>query len=64
MLGQTIASALMITGYGIIAVPTGIVTAEMTQIRREEVTTRVCPACSAEGHDSDAVFCKRCGAHL
>ncbi|ARA94212.1 MAG: ion transporter [Bacteroidetes bacterium] len=63
-LGQALASFIMIIGYAIIAVPTGIVTAEMTWTRRRPVSTQVCPQCAAEGHDPDAVFCKRCGARL
>jgi len=64
-LGQMIASGVMILGYGIIAVPTGIVTVEMTQAYgKKKVTTQSCPQCSAEGHDSDAVHCKFCGTPL
>lgn len=61
--GQILASAVMILGYSIIAVPTGIVTAEMTKIR-QQVSTQACRECSAEGHDPDARFCKYCGAAL
>jgi voltage-gated potassium channel len=63
-LGQTVAAALMILGYSIIAVPTGIVSAEMARTRYRGVTTQSCPQCSAEGHDLDASHCKRCGAPL
>ena len=64
-LGQSIASVIMILGYGIIAVPTGIVSAEMVQIKnREMVTTQVCPHCLREGHDLDAKHCKYCGSVL
>jgi voltage-gated potassium channel len=64
-LGQTLASVIMILGYGIIAVPTGIVSAEMVQIKaREKLTTQVCPHCIKEGHDKDATFCKYCGGAL
>ena len=63
-LGQTIASIIMIIGYGIIAVPTGIVTAELGQIYKKGVSTQACPECSAEGHDKDAKFCKYCGSPL
>ena len=63
-LGQVLASVVMIMGYGIIAVPTGIVTVEMTQAFKKKVTTEGCPECSAEGHDEDALFCKFCGAKL
>lgn len=62
--GQAMASLVMIMGYGIIAVPTGIVTAELTQIRQKEVSGQACPACSLQGHDVDAVHCKHCGAKL
>lgn len=63
--GKAIASLIMIIGYGIIAVPTGIVTAEITYaMRGERVTTRACHECSASGHDADAKFCKNCGARL
>jgi voltage-gated potassium channel len=61
--GKILASAVMIAGYSIIAVPTGIVTAELTRTARE-VSTQVCPECHREGHDPDAVFCKYCGAKL
>jgi voltage-gated potassium channel len=63
-LGQTLAALIMIIGYGIIAVPTGIVTAELAQTYRESISTQSCPQCSAEGHDPDAEFCKYCGARL
>ena len=64
-LGQLIASMVMIMGYGIIAVPTGIVTVEMTRAARKKgASTRSCAACGAEGHDLDAVYCKRCGSSL
>jgi voltage-gated potassium channel len=62
--GQALAAIIMIMGYSIIAVPTGIVTAELTQLRQQKVSTQACRACSAEVHDSDAKFCKYCGAEL
>ena len=62
--GQLLASLVMILGYGIIAVPTGIVTAELTAGRAHPVSTQACPACGREGHDSDAQHCKFCGAAL
>ena len=61
-LGQAIASLIMILGYGIIAIPTGIVTAELTF--KQNISTQVCPECSAEGHDLNAKHCKFCGADL
>lgn len=64
-LGQAIASVIMILGYGIIAIPTGIVTAEMAfQKTKPAVTTEVCPHCLKEGHDKDAKFCKYCSGKL
>ncbi len=62
-LGQFLASIVMILGYSIIAVPTGIVTAEMTRIKTE-VSTQACLECAADGHDPDALFCKYCGTKL
>jgi voltage-gated potassium channel len=63
-LGQFLAASLMIMGYGIIAVPTGIVTVELAEAARLEASTRVCPECTGEGHDRDALFCKYCGHDL
>ena len=62
-LGKTLASIVMILGYGIIAVPTGIVTAELTRASNP-VSTQVCPECQTQEHDADAVFCKFCGTEL
>ena len=62
--GRTLAAAVMIIGYGIIAVPTGIVTVEIAQATRKAASTRACPSCGAEGHDADAVYCKYCGSEL
>jgi voltage-gated potassium channel len=67
-LGRLIASFMMLMGWGILAVPTGIVTAEMAMQRRGGLlhvpTTRTCQACLTEGHTADAAFCFRCGAAL
>jgi voltage-gated potassium channel len=63
-LGQMLASFIMIMGYAILAVPTGIVTAELTHQKRKEVSTNVCKNCLREGHDVDAVFCKYCSVKL
>ena len=63
-LGKALASCVMILGYAIIAVPTGIVTVEMSHAMRTRVSTRACPRCSAEGHEQDAFYCKYCGAQL
>lgn len=63
-LGQAMASFIMILGYGILAVPTGIVTVGLAKAASQKVSTQACPECSAGGHDYDAKFCKFCGARL
>jgi len=63
-LGRAIAALIMILGYSIIAVPTGIVTAQLITRLPREITTQVCPHCSSEGHEADATFCKFCGGRL
>lgn len=67
-LGRLIASFMMLLGWGILAVPTGIVTAEMASQRRLQTlrapTTRSCHECLTEGHAHDATFCLHCGARL
>jgi len=64
-LGRVIASAMMLLGWGVLAVPTGIVTAEMTaQRQRLPTTTRSCHECLSEGHLPDSDFCRNCGARL
>jgi voltage-gated potassium channel len=64
--GKTLATFVMILGYSIIAVPTGIVTAGIVEsaAAARRLTTRCCPQCMAEGHDEDASHCKMCGAAL
>jgi len=62
--GQMLAAVVMILGYSIIAVPTGIVTAELTQAYKKEITAQTCPQCTRQGHDKDANHCKFCGAQL
>ena len=63
-LGQFLAAIVMIMGYSIIAIPTGIVTAELTLAEKGKQNTQACPNCSAEGHDNNAVYCKFCGSKL
>ena len=68
-LGKAIASFMMLLGWGILAVPTGIVTAEMTLRRgadKQDASRpeRTCAACGSRGHDADARFCKHCGAAM
>jgi voltage-gated potassium channel len=64
--GKLLASIVMIMGYSIIAVPTGIVTAEIVEgaAAARRITTRSCPNCLSEGHDRDATYCKDCSALL
>ncbi|MCB9845498.1 MAG: ion transporter [Phycisphaeraceae bacterium] len=62
VVGQVLASVVMIMGYGIIAVPTGIVSVEIARAARAR--PRICPACTLSGHESDARFCRGCGGDL
>ncbi len=64
VMGQFIASAVMLTGYSIIAVPTGIITAEMASELQRKKATFTCNSCHHAGHDNDALHCKWCGAQL
>ncbi len=63
VLGQSIASFVMILGYAIIAVPTGIVTVELQKDKKKQ-EEKACGTCKSKGHDSDAVYCKFCGEKL
>lgn len=72
-LGQLIASAVMVLGYGIIAVPTGIVTVELGKQAGididgdgvpDDVRERVCMTCGLTEHRRDAVYCRRCASQL
>lgn len=63
-LGQALAALLMIMGYGVIAVPTGIVSAQLSQKAPKQISNRTCEHCFSEDHESKAVFCKDCGARL
>lgn len=64
-IGQFIASIVMLSGYAIIALPTGIVTHEAMKAanKYDKISTQTCQNCSKEGHDYDAEYCKYCG-HL
>ncbi len=65
--GQFVSSIIMIAGYAVIAVPTGIVSAEViksSKTEEEEILTTSCRYCSQEGHDMDADYCKYCGEPL
>ena len=64
-MGKFIASIMMFIGYGIIAVPTGIVTTDIAiAVRNKKQGNEACPNCGKEGHDRDAKFCKYCGSAL
>jgi voltage-gated potassium channel len=63
-LGQAIASLVMILGYAIIAVPTGIVTVELARSHAKQNIVIACPRCMLEGHAQDARYCRRCGEPL
>jgi len=66
VLGKILASAAMLTGYSIIAVPTGIITLEIGKAVKSDrdVKQKLCTNCGHEMHDSDAIYCKICGAKL
>ena len=64
-LGQFIASIVMILGYGIIAVPTGIFAAELNkESKRNRKLSRLCQTCNLRGHTKSAIYCRRCGEEL
>jgi voltage-gated potassium channel len=62
--GKALSAALMVIGYGIIAVPTGIVTMELERASRASGAERRCPGCGVAGHNADARHCKHCGTPL
>lgn len=64
VLGKFLASALMVVGYGVIAVPTGIVTLELERASRGGRESRICPGCGSRRQDADASYCKYCGTQL
>ncbi len=63
-IGQAFASFVMIMGYAVIAVPTGIVTVELSKAARVSTNTHMCSNCGFDQHDDDAKFCKKCGDSL
>ncbi|QHE93800.1 ion transporter [Pandoraea fibrosis] len=64
-LGKAITGFVMLLGYSVIAIPTGIMGAEIhSAMRKNAVTTRTCQQCLTEGHDADASYCKHCGSEL
>jgi len=63
--GKAITALLVLVGYSLIIVPTGILSAEFASHKKTPaITTQTCPSCMAEGHDANARFCKRCGGSL
>ncbi|MEO0336541.1 MAG: ion transporter, partial [Pseudomonadota bacterium] len=64
VLGQMIASVVMIMGYAILAVPTGIVSVELARSEKAELGYKTCGQCSHDHHHPDALFCMNCGAKL
>ncbi|TNE76145.1 MAG: ion transporter [Gammaproteobacteria bacterium] len=64
VIGQIISTLAMLTGYSIIAIPTGIITAELANEIQREKSLYPCPNCVKAGHDRDAIHCKWCGASL
>lgn len=62
--GQFLAALVMILGYSMIVVPTGLVTVEMTKASGEGQSSQACPNCAGEGHDRDAEYCRLCGSKL
>ncbi|MFC4993734.1 ion transporter [Rubritalea tangerina] len=63
-LGRFITTLMILTGYAVIAVPTGIVTSEMMRLQEPDRTTDACPSCGVHGHLPDAKFCRRCGSSM
>jgi voltage-gated potassium channel len=65
LVGKMVASIIMLLGYGIIAVPTGIIASDMAQkLKNNKMGHETCPSCGKEGHDADARHCKFCGSRL
>lgn len=63
-LGQAIASLIMVLGYGVLAVPTGLVSVEAIKIERSKISSQVCMHCNDDNHHVDATYCKSCGERL
>ena len=62
--GRFFASLVMVMGYGIIAVPTGVVTVQLSRAMERRSNTRTCPGCCLEGHAPEALYCRVCGVSL
>lgn len=63
-LGKLLSCVIMILGYGVLAVPTGIVSVEMAKVNKTSFNTRGCRHCGREGHDTEANFCYQCGEKI
>lgn len=63
-LGQFVASFTMLIGYAVLAVPTGILTSSMIRVSKRESNTITCKSCGLEGHDHEALYCRKCGTRL
>ncbi len=63
-IGKLMASFLMLIGYSIIAIPTGIVSVEIAEANRIGKASRICPACARQGHQVESSFCRFCGEKL
>lgn len=63
-IGKVISSFLMVVAYGIIAVPTGIITSELSSASQKTVKLATCPHCFSEDHAADAMYCNKCGGRL
>jgi voltage-gated potassium channel len=63
-LGRAISAIIMLLGWGILAVPTGIISSELTAQRGQRRDSPRCAACGSEDHAADAKYCKDCGARL
>lgn len=64
-MGRILTTLMILSGYAIIAVPTGIMSSEMLKAEREkDLTSDACPGCGIHGHLQDAVFCRKCGVQI
>lgn len=64
VIGQTIAALLMIMGYALLAIPSGIVSSEITRASVQQRNEKICPHCGRGGHEIEAEYCKYCGKTL
>lgn len=63
-LGRIVSSILILLGYSLIAIPTGVMSSYMTEVMQRRRKLRICPHCKESGHENDAHFCKNCGSDL